>query len=313
MTPYNYAKSFYDDLAHHHWVGALKMGFDAAVETTIQVEAGMLGTMVLQEFITMSPSSIFSGKSPVKTDRTGHRSPYQWGYGLGNETGGLAVTIALAIVTFVIGGIASGIGDFVDGLSGESASGNVAADANVSGDANNVSRLQNAENANGHLDQIDVRAHDVLSEGGAESAVRPGGEGAEANAPSRAQRVLNGLRKFASWSCRKGILPHDPQDPFPWEENLTTGQRARHSSPSPAKRSTRRENLSANLPPGVARRHHKAQAAMGARHGAPAPHPLKGIRGWIPSTRTPPQDRRALRTSPPFRRLPICRVARTGF
>jgi len=25
---------------------------------------------------------------------------------------------------------------------------------------------------------------------------------------------------------RKGILPHDPQAPFPWEENLTTGQRA---------------------------------------------------------------------------------------
>ncbi|MEB3260206.1 MAG: RHS repeat-associated core domain-containing protein, partial [Cyanobacteriota bacterium] len=224
MTPYNYAKGFYEDIAHHHWVGALKMGFDAAVETTIQAEVGILGTMVLQEFITMSPSSIFSGKSPVKTDSTGHRSPYQWGYGLGNEAGGLGVALAVAIVTFVVGWIASGVGEFVDGLSADSASGTTAADANVSGDANTVSRLQNAENGNAHLDQIDLRAHDDLPEDGAQNAARPG---AEAEAPSRSQRVLNGLRKFSSWVFRKGMLPHDPEDPFPWDENLTAGQQAK--------------------------------------------------------------------------------------
>lgn len=233
MAPYNYAKSFYEDMAHHHWVGALKMGFDAAVESTIQVETGVLGTMVLQEFVTMSPSSIFTGKSPVKSDHSGQRSPYQWGYSLGNTAGGWGATGVLAIITLMIGGIASGVAESLDGLASESASGSEAVDGEVNGDASNVSRLQNAADSKGHPDQIDIRVNDNLPEDSVENAVRPD---ADVNAPSRGQRILNGMRKLANsvyrnkaanLVIRKLLLPHDPEDPFPWDENLTAGKQAK--------------------------------------------------------------------------------------
>jgi len=223
MTPYNYVKSFCLDLAHHHWVGALEMGFDAAVESTIQAEAGVLGTMVLQEFVTMSPSNIFSGKSPVKSSHSGHRSAYQWGYGLGNESGGVADAVALAIVTFVIGVVAEGAANLVESASSDAASTEAAADANVSGDANTINRLRISEATNGHDDQLSIRTQDGEGEHGGQS----NGEGSDAESLSRSQRVLNGLRKLPDLVFRKVILPHDPEDPFPWEENLTSGQRAK--------------------------------------------------------------------------------------
>ncbi len=223
LTPYNYGKSFCMDLAHHHWVGALKMGFDAAVESTVQVEAGVLGTMVLQEFVTMSPSNIFSGKSPVKSSDSGSRSAYQWGYGVGSEAGGIADAIGLAIVTFVIGWVAAGAVSLLEGASAEAAGMEAGADANVSDDANTINRLRISETTNGHGDQLSIRAQEGEGEHGDPAT----GERSDAQALSRSQRILNGLRKIPCLIFRKVILPHDPEDPFPWDDNLTGGQRAK--------------------------------------------------------------------------------------
>ena len=220
MTPYNYAKSFCEDLAHHRWVGALKMGFDATAESIIQAEVGFLGTMALQEFITMSPSNIFSGKSPVKTDSAGQRSPYQWGYGLGNEAGVLTDTIALAIVTWLVGLATTAVFDSIGLETLESAGTETSADQRVSGDANNVSSLRISETTSGHYDQINIRTSYNLPESEGGDGIRPESEDSPAKPPIE-------LRKLTNLVFRKVILPHDPADPFPWDENLSLVQWAK--------------------------------------------------------------------------------------
>lgn len=228
MTPYNYAKSFGEDLAHGRWVGALKMGFDFAVDSYIQADSGLLGTMVLQEFVSLSPSSIFSGKSPVKSNCGGKRNAYQWGYSLGSETGNLTDSVALAVAFFVVGAEMGAIGDMLDDAAADSSG---AVDTNVTNDAANASRLQISDRASANDDVAQMGEEDARM---SSSQLRiQGGEESTMNETSAdSQENLSGWRKAArsiwnNWIFRNVILPHDPQDPFPWDEGLSTGQRAK--------------------------------------------------------------------------------------
>lgn len=228
MTPYNYAKNFGEDLAHGRWVGALKMGFDFAVETYIQADTGVLGTMVLQEFVSLSPSSIFSGKSPVKSNCGGKRNAYQWGYSLGGEAGSLTDSIALAVTCFVVGAEMGAIGDMLDDAAADSSG---AVDSSVTNDAANTSRFQITEQTSANDDAAQMGEEEARS-GASQPRTQANDGSMKSGAKAESQENLSGWRKAANWLnnnwiFRNVILPHDPQDPFPWDEGLSTGQRAK--------------------------------------------------------------------------------------
>ncbi|MFM1798554.1 MAG: hypothetical protein RLZZ117_832 [Cyanobacteriota bacterium] len=228
MTPYNYAKSFGDDLAHGHWVGALKMGFDLAVDSSIQAETGLLGTMALQEFVSLSPSSIFSGKSPIQSNCGGKRNAYQWGYSLGSDAGSLTDSVALAVTLFVVGAEMGALGDMLGDATADS---NGAVDSSVTNDAANTSRLQITERTFANEDGSRMGDGERSMELSQPRRQGPE-ESTQTEAKGMSQETHTGWQKAANWVSnnwifRNVILPHDPQDPFPWDEGLSVGQRAK--------------------------------------------------------------------------------------
>jgi hypothetical protein len=62
--------------------------------------------------------------------------------------------------------------------------------------------------------------------------MQEGEESAMGETSAESQEKLSGWQKAGkwvgnNWIFRNVILPHDPQDPFPWDEGLSAGQRAR--------------------------------------------------------------------------------------